>query len=474
MYRLYDSIESGEYRWPDVLAPGLFQSRYHGNRVCEGDPIENGWIRCKNATIYRNGSASAQRTVCYRPTINGCCTVDFDGQDDLLFNLDNKNIFYYGFLFGYMDSFVESGTPVAACFRTSLLTSKVMSNQSSVPLHTLRKAWNSFVRKLDIDFSSIFICRQCGPNPQITVCDGTMVGFRKDFLPVLETESRTTNDFLIEGSHHIDRIYIRIPRIRKLLLFFCGVSEVKLGNQGEKLVSKKLMSNAEYKELASLLRENSYTALASLIERLKRECKGRRILAPEPYRSFFLELELAKNTPSCGIVQISGDEELQNILLDVVKGDIDIRDSVESDHLSKMQMKAPILTRFISHFRVIPTDTRAVLLEFIGTIAAPLTTVQLPEPAAFRLDDNYQDSKLDVFPSLNQVYGLPKFKSDSLFHRENGKDTENSCRKKNKRSFFSITWDLYSLLPTSNLLWFFCNERSRKSSSSFQHISNEI
>ena len=131
-------------------------------------------------------------------------------------------------------------------------------------------------------------------------------------------------------------------------------------------------------------------------------------------------------------MQISGDEELQNILLDVVKGDIDIRDSVESDHLSKMHMKAPILTRFISHFRVIPTDTRTVLLEFIKTIAAPLTTVQLPEPAALRFDDNYQDSKLDVFPSLKQVYGLPKFKSDSLFHRENGKATENSCRKKTK------------------------------------------
>ena len=157
----YDSIESGEYRWPDVLALGLFQSCHHGNRVCEDDPIENGWIRCKNATIYRNGSASAQRTVCYRPTVNGCCTVDFDGQDGLLFNLDNKNIL----LFGYMHSFVESGTPFAACFRTRLLTSQVMSNQLSAPLHTLRKVWNSFARILDIDFSSIFICRQCGPNP---------------------------------------------------------------------------------------------------------------------------------------------------------------------------------------------------------------------------------------------------------------------------------------------------------------------
>ena len=90
------------------------------------------------------------------------------------------------------------------------------------------------------------------------------------------------------------------------------------------------------------------------------------------------------------------------------------------------------LYQIISHFRVIPTDTRAVLLEFIETIAAPFTTVQLPDPSAFRSDDNYQDGKLDVFPSLNQVCGLPKFKADSLFHRENGKDTENSSRKNTK------------------------------------------
>ena len=62
----------------------------------------------------------------------------------------------------------------------------------------------------------------------------------------------------------------------------------------------------------TLLRENDFTALASLIERLKGECRGRRILAPEPYRSFLLEL--AKNTLFCRIVQISDDEELLRIL----------------------------------------------------------------------------------------------------------------------------------------------------------------
>ena len=42
-----------------------------------------------------------------------------------------------------------------------------------------------------------------------------------------------------------------------------------------------------------------------MIERLKGECRGRRILALEPYGSFLLKL--AKNTPSCRIAQISDD-----------------------------------------------------------------------------------------------------------------------------------------------------------------------
>ena len=75
----YDCIESGEYRWADVLAPGLSQTCQHGNKVSDGDPIENGWIRSKNALIFRNGISSVQRTVCYRPTVTGCCNVNYDG-----------------------------------------------------------------------------------------------------------------------------------------------------------------------------------------------------------------------------------------------------------------------------------------------------------------------------------------------------------------------------------------------------------
>ena len=107
-------------------------------------------------------------------------------------------------------------------------------------------------------------------------------------------------------------------------------------------------------------------ALASSIERLKGEFRGRRIPAPESHRSFLLEV--AKNTPSCGIAQISDDEELLEMLRDAAKRNIDITDSIQSQTLTKMQMKAPILSRFITNFDVLPSDVGAVLLEFIETI----------------------------------------------------------------------------------------------------------
>ena len=88
---------------------------------------------------------------------------------------------------------------------------------------------------------------------QRLACDGTMVGFSKDFLPAPDNEKATTNDFLVEGSHHQDRVYIQIPKIQKLLLFFCGINEIKIGSGGEKQVSKKFMSHLEYKELMTLL-----------------------------------------------------------------------------------------------------------------------------------------------------------------------------------------------------------------------------
>lgn len=46
----------------------------------------------------------------------------------------------------------------------------------------LRYAWYSFMNLLDVDYSVGNTCRQCGPEPDVVVCDATAVAFRKTML----------------------------------------------------------------------------------------------------------------------------------------------------------------------------------------------------------------------------------------------------------------------------------------------------
>ena len=48
--------------------------------------------------------------------------------------------------------------------------------------NNLRYAWYSFLLLLDIDFAAGSICSECGPVPDIVVCDATTVAFRKSMV----------------------------------------------------------------------------------------------------------------------------------------------------------------------------------------------------------------------------------------------------------------------------------------------------
>ena len=52
----------------------------------------------------------------------------------------------------------------------------------------LRYAWYSFLHLLYINFSTASTCSECGPVPDIVVCDATTVAFRKTV--VLRCDSR--------------------------------------------------------------------------------------------------------------------------------------------------------------------------------------------------------------------------------------------------------------------------------------------
>lgn len=45
-----------------------------------------------------------------------------------------------------------------------------------------KHAWYGFLSLLDVDISSGFMCPHCGSSPNIVICDGTSLAFRRQLL----------------------------------------------------------------------------------------------------------------------------------------------------------------------------------------------------------------------------------------------------------------------------------------------------
>ena len=90
----------------------------HGNFWDSQNPVDKNWIASENSVIILKGSTAIhdkQRKVYYRPAIGECsCKLQYDGQEHLLFNLDNTRLFYYGLLFQYLHLMTEGRNPLIA------------------------------------------------------------------------------------------------------------------------------------------------------------------------------------------------------------------------------------------------------------------------------------------------------------------------------------------------------------------------
>ena len=107
-----------------------------------------------------------------------------DGQEDLLFNLDNKHLFYYDLLLNYMHLKIEGRNPLVAYLRASQHSHFCQSSTQGKQINVLRRAWISFARLLAISPLDSFQCPLCEQYPETIVCNGTMLGFRKDLLAI--------------------------------------------------------------------------------------------------------------------------------------------------------------------------------------------------------------------------------------------------------------------------------------------------
>ena len=162
---LHDKHESGSLEFPLQLVPPYSATRKckHGHQFSPADPIVNNWISSKGAIIRKEAVTITDEacTIYYRPSLGSCdCKQQYDGQDDLLFNLDGKHLFYYGYLFQYLHLMLEGKNPLIAFLRASSRSFSSQSHTKPVSVKLLRQAWNAFARLLNINFAETFSCPQ--------------------------------------------------------------------------------------------------------------------------------------------------------------------------------------------------------------------------------------------------------------------------------------------------------------------------
>ena len=264
---------------------------------------------------------SSSRKAYYRPAIGRACKQFYDGQDDLLFNFDNKHFFYYDMLFQYLHLMIEGKNPLAAFHRSSSQCRSILDTHKPPSLKILRSAWNAFVRLLDINFIQ---CPSCEIYPEVIICDGTSIGFRKDLISA--TWNMPENCMLpsTNGILHNERILTHSTKGRELLLKYSGFTKDR-----KKLTHDKLLSSNELHTMLSLIERDS-KALARLITHIQKGKKD--TVAPIPYNELFAELARV-----CGTFQYCGNEAVIKALESIIDKQINIFDSANHATLDLLQ-----------------------------------------------------------------------------------------------------------------------------------------
>ena len=392
------------------------------------------------------------------------CTfrLEFDGQELLLFNLDNHNLFYYDFLFNYLHLMLEGHNPLAAYLRASQRSHRSQSLTHGVSIPTLRRAWNSFARLLDLDFENSFLCPVCVcTTPNTAVCDGTMLGFRKDLITAcspFDLKEAVSDKPLLKGSKHGDRVLIKMPKARELLLKFSGISRDR-----KRLQNPKPLSQRDFSCLQSDLVKDGLTSLANLVRRIRSEAPNN--LCPESYRTFLSEL--ASNSPVCGLVQLGGNQDIYKLLHQLASTDLNIQDSTCHSQLHLLQVHTPVLAEFICKCPKedgrLSNDVRALFADIFLQIDATFSGDT--NPATHYLP--IQTSPWSFFPALPLVRGAGNYDADK----------KSPCRFVQKsviRPSTLNTGDIYNLLPTWCMLWLWGDEKMWISPTSVQNLHHAI
>ena len=306
-------------------------------------------------------------------------------------------------------------------------------------LKLIQSAWHSFARLLNINYTESFKCPICGTYPQLVICDGTLIGFRKDLLPPLLAEKPNMDTLVLtHGSKHNDHTFIRSPKGRELLLKYSGYTKDR-----KRIAPDKTISKTEWQNMCGLLEKDSKT-FVNLIESLQRDRDL--LIAQSPYSELFAEL--ARNSPTCGIFQYCGNHKVLEILTSITSGHLNIFDSANHTAFDLLQEYLPILVEFLNGCHKIsgyePPLVTSLIADIIQRMSAPST---IPMPSS----NHYlpvQENSLSFFPNLPLLIGNANYASNKTTAKQAPDDCK-ICKSSSK----PYPWYFHNILFTRNMLW---------------------
>ena len=226
---------------------------------------------------------------------------------------------------------IEGKNPLAAFHRSASRCHGVLGTTQPPTLKILCSSWNAFTRLLNLKFSGNFQCPVCGCSPETIICDGTLVGFRKDLLPAFLQEPDRESLPITHESKHSDRVFLHSVKGQELLMKYSGYSKDQ-----KRLRSPKPLTRSK---LQSILRfvEKESKALCDLISSQQEGTNPN----TAPHTCWKLFTELVRNSPVCGTFQFFGNEEVIDSLRKDCRRSVQIIfDSINHNQLYLLQLPA--------------------------------------------------------------------------------------------------------------------------------------
>ncbi|KAI6660643.1 hypothetical protein LOD99_10374 [Oopsacas minuta] len=166
------------------------------------------------------------------------CQAVYEGQNMLLLNVNNKYFIHYSLLCDYSELMTMSRNTPYGYLSAKNQKLQRMGRKGSFKYHVVHLAWNSYLRLVDLDYSSHYTCSQCKLEPKIVVIDGIAMGIMRSLPEVEEAVDYEQKYPMIDTS---ERVFIHDVDLRNALLEYSlqGLQEDRFDELLEKLNNKE-------------------------------------------------------------------------------------------------------------------------------------------------------------------------------------------------------------------------------------------